>query len=282
MRLLSALLLLPLFWPAPAIAAEPLPVPALRAPVTDQAGLLSAADTAGLNARLATFAQEKGSQVAVLIVPTTAPETIFEYSFRVADTWKLGRGGVDDGVLLVVAVNDRKTHLQVGYGLEGAIPDARARQILDDIIRPHFQRGDFAGGVNAGTDAVIRLINGEALPPPARRAPAGKGAGDNFFAAIVAGVIAGFFARGLFGRLFGGLAGGGVAFAVALALGLAAGMAVFAAVFALIAANAAGRGGIGGFPIGMGGGGFGRGGFGGGGFGGGGGGFGGGGASGSW
>jgi uncharacterized protein len=278
---LALVLLLPLLWLAALAGAaegEVQPVPPLTAPVTDLANLLSAPDTAALNAKLLTFAQEKGSQVAVLIVPTTQPETIFEYSFRVADTWKLGRKGVDDGVLLVLAVNDRKSHLQVGYGLEGAIPDIRAKQILDDIMRPYLSRGDFSGGINAGVDSVIKLINGEALPAPKAQQRSGKGAGDALFFAIIAGVIAGFFTRAIIGRFFGGLAGGGVAFAVAMLLGLAFGMAFIAAVFALLAGLSSGRGGIGGFPLG----GMGGGGFGGGGFGGGGGGFGGGGASGSW
>ena len=137
MRLITALFLLPLLWlSAPLWAAEgdPQPVPALQAPVTDLAQLLSQADTTALNDKLMAFSRQKGSQMAVLIVPTTAPETIFDYSFRVADSWKLGRKGVDDGVLLVVAVKDRKTHLQVGYGLEGAIPDARAKQIIENFM----------------------------------------------------------------------------------------------------------------------------------------------------
>jgi uncharacterized protein len=277
---LALLLLLPLLWLAALAGAaegDLQPVPPLTAPVTDLANLLSAPDAAALNAKLLTFAQEKGSQVAVLIVPTTQPETIFEYSFRVADTWKLGRKGVDDGALLVLAVNDRKSHLQVGYGLEGAIPDIRAKQILDDIMRPYLSRGDFSGGVNAGVDSVIKLINGEGLPAP-KAQRSGKGAGDALFFAIIAGVIAGFFTRAIIGRFFGGIAGGGVAFAVAMVMGLAFGMAFIAAVFALLAGMSSGRGGIGGFPLG----GMGGGGFGGGGFGGGGGGFGGGGASGSW
>lgn len=281
MRLLTALLFLPLFWLsglALAAEGEPLPVPALRAPVTDLAQLLGPADTQALNDKLLAFSQQTGSQVAVLIVPTTQPETIFEYSFRVADQWKLGRKGVDDGVLLVVAVQDRTTHLQVGYGLEGAIPDIRAKQILQDIIRPRFQGGDFAGGVNAGVDAVIKLINGEQLPAPAARPRRGQQNENPLMIAVLAGVFAGLFARAIFGRLFGSVAGGGVGFAVAMLLGLAVGaavgVAVMAGVFALVASR---RGGF--IPGGFGGGG---GGFGGGGFGGGGGGFGGGGASGNW
>lgn len=275
------LLLLPLWWlvaTAPAAAADVRPVPALTAPLTDEPHLLSAADAQALNAKLLSFSQQKGSQVAVLIVSSTEPETIFDYSFRVADSWKLGRKGVDDGVLLVVAVDDRKTHLQVGYGLEGAIPDARAKQILQDIIAPHFRQGDFAGGLNAGVDAVIALINGEQLPAPTARGN-GQEVGNFFFVALVAGVIASFVLRAFLGDFLGGLGGGGVAFALAMILGLAVGAAMIVAVFAFIVAVGKGGRGVGGG--GWSGGGFG-GSSGGGGFSGGGGGFGGGGASGSW
>lgn len=283
MRSILALLLLPLFWLpalAPAAEGDMQPVPVLRAPVTDLANVLAPADLAALNQKLLAFSQARGSQIGVLIVPTTAPEDIFSYSFRVADTWKLGRKGVDDGALLVVAINDRKTHLQVGYGLEGAIPDLRANQIVDDILPPYFRRGDFAGGINAATDTIIKLIEGEnlALPEPRQSMSGERGgiSGNGIFLAIIAGLIASFIGRAILGRFLGGLAGGGVAFAIALAMGLAIGVAVFAALFAMIAAS--GRGGM--FIPGGFGGGFGRGGF--GGFGGGGGGFGGGGASGDW
>lgn len=289
MRALAVLLLLPLLWLAPLAAAaegDLQPVPVLKAPVTDLASLLPPAEAAALNARLLAFSAQKGSQVAVLIVPTTQPETIFEYSFRVADTWKLGRKGVDDGVLLVVAVQDRKTHLQVGYGLEGAIPDARAKQVLQDIIRPRFQQGDFAGGIGAGVDAVLRLVEGEQLALPERRARGGEQQDPRFLMALVAGVVGALFLRGLLGRLPGGLLGGGIGAGAALLLGMGVAAAVGIGVMVVVAALFIGFGHMlpGGFGGGMGGGrgGFGGGGFGGGGFGGGGGGFGGGGASGDW
>jgi len=281
MRLMTTLLLLPLLWLSGlCLAAEgdPLPIPALTAPVTDTAGLLNPADVDALNTRLLLFSKEKGSQIAILIVPTTAPEDIFSYSFRVADNWKLGRKGVDDGVLVVIAVQDRKSNLQVGYGLEGAIPDARAKQVLDDIMAPHFRQGDFAGGLNAGTNALIKLINGEDLPAPQSRQGRNKGNENAIVLAIVAGVVGGLLIRGVFGRGFGSVAGGGIALAIALLLGVAIAAAIFAAIFAAVAATSSGRGGFGGLGGGYGGGGFG----GGGGFSGGGGGFGGGGASGSW
>jgi uncharacterized protein len=283
MRILPALLLAPLLWLAGlALAAEGdlQPIPALRAPVTDVAGVLAPADLDALNRKLLAFSEQQGSQVVVLIVPTTAPENIFDYTFRVAEAWKPGRKGVDDGVVLMLAINDRKSHMQVGYGLEGAIPDIRAKQILQDIMPPYLRRGDYAGGIDAGTDAVIKLIKGENLPLPEPQQVRGGGgdSGSAIFFAIIAGLVASAFFRVILGRLLGGLAGGAVAFGLALALGLAVGLAVMAAFFAMLAAG--GRGGF--IPGGFGGGGFGRGGFGGGGFGGGGGSFGGGGASGDW
>lgn len=258
------------------------PVPALTSPVTDLADLLPPGEEDALTSRLQAFSLEKGSQIAVLIVPTTQPEDIFSYSFRVADNWKLGRKGVDDGVLLVIAVQDRKTNLQVGYGLEGAIPDARAKQILEDIIRPRFQAGDFPGGVNAGVDALMKLINGEALPAPSQ-VKTGNIDGNPLLIAIIAGIFVGLIVRAIFGRFFGGLAGGGVALILALLLGAAITVALMAAVFAGLGVGANGNGGRGRHG-GLGGGSFGGGGFGGGGggFSGGGGGFGGGGASGGW
>lgn len=287
MRLIPLLFAWLLWLPVLAAAneGEPQPVPALTAPVTDLADLLPPAEESSLNSRLLAFSKEKGSQVAVLIVPTTRPEDIFSYSFRVADTWKLGRKGVDDGVLLVIAVKDRKTHLQVGYGLEGAIPDARAKQILQDIIRPRFQAGDFPGGVNAGVDAVMALISGEPLPAPSAQGKRDSQQQNPVVLALVIGVIAGMFLRAATGRLIGGLSGGGIALAIALFMGTALATAVIVGVIVVLFAALAGDGRrFGGYHGGFGGGGFGGGSFGGGGggFSGGGGGFGGGGASGDW
>ena len=282
---LPALLLFCLFWlPSLLLAVEGdvQAVPPLTAPVMDLADLLPAADESALNTRLQAFSAENGSQIAVLIVPTTQPEDIFSYSFRVAESWKLGRKGIDDGVLLVIAVKDRKNNLQIGYGLEGAIPDARAKQILQDIIRPHFQAGDFSSGVNAGVDALITLIKGENLPEPSEE-DNGSTQQNPVMIAIIIGIMAGVFLRALLGRTLGGLSGGGIALTLALVLGAALGTAIFVAVIVLIFSLISGGG------RGLGAGGLGRGGFGGGGFGGGGGGFsgggggfGGGGASGGW
>jgi uncharacterized protein len=146
--------------------ADPIAVPALTARVTDQTGTLDATQMQSLEATLAAFEQAKGSQIAVLIVPTTGDETIEEYSIRVTDQWKLGRKGIDDGVLLLVAKNDRKARIEVGKGLEGVIPDAIANRIIDEDIAPRFKLGDFDGGLQAGVARVSGLINGEPLPPP--------------------------------------------------------------------------------------------------------------------
>lgn len=283
-RLLSWLCL-PLLWLAAwAFAAEGdvQAVPTLSTPVTDTAGLLDEQQRLALVDKILAFEKKQGSQVAVLIVPTTQPEDIFSYSFRVADAWKLGRKGVDDGVLLVVAVKDKKTHIQVGYGLEGAIPDITAKQILQDMIRPQFRQGDFYGGINVGLDAIMKAASGEALPPPKARSDGGLSGDKNPLPALVIAVVIGLFVRSIIGRVFGSLLGGGIAAGTALAFGIPLLFSIFLGIFALLAvATLSTRGG--------GGGGFGGGSFGGGSsssssssWGGGGGSFGGGGASGDW
>jgi uncharacterized membrane protein YgcG len=125
-------------------------VPPLSGRVVDQTGTLSSADVASLTQTLKNLEARKGSQVAVLIVPTTAPETIEQFSIRVAEAWKIGRKKIDDGALLVIAKNDRKLRIEVGYGLEGALNDVTAQRIIDEVITPRFRNGDFAGGISAG------------------------------------------------------------------------------------------------------------------------------------
>lgn len=141
-------------------------VPTLTSAVTDLTDTLSAADRNSLETALRDFSKQKGSQVAVLIVPTTQPETIEQFSIRAAETWKLGRDKIDDGVLLLVAKNDRKVRIEVGYGLEGAIPDAIGKRIVEETILPKFKSGDFAGGIRDGVQVIIKLIDGEQLPQP--------------------------------------------------------------------------------------------------------------------
>jgi uncharacterized protein len=272
-------------------------VPQLTGRVVDQTGTLSSSDIASLSQTLQDFEAKKGSQIAVLIVPTTDPETIEQYSIRVADAWKVGRKRVDDGAILLVAKNDRKLRIEVGYGLEGALTDVTSKRIIDEFIVPKFKSGDFAGGIWAGVDRIIKVIDGEPLPPPKPQQDYGASTDieELFNPFIIFGIfIAGVVLRGLFGRLFGSVATGGVAgFLVWMFVGSMAAsiiVAFIAFMFTLIGESIASSGGRGGYwPGGGYGGTFPGGGWGGGGgsrdnggFSGGGGGFGGGGASGSW
>jgi uncharacterized protein len=142
-------------------------IPPLTSRVTDLTNTLDAQQRDALEQKLAAFEAAKGSQIAVLIVPTTQPEAIEQYSIRVVEQWKLGRKAVDDGALLLVAKDDRKMRLEVGRGLEGAVPDAVAKRITADIIAPYFKKGDFAGGISAGVERLIKVVEGEPLPEPA-------------------------------------------------------------------------------------------------------------------
>jgi uncharacterized protein len=257
-------------------------VPPLSGRVVDQTGTLSSGDIASLTQTLKNLETRKGSQVAVLIVPTTAPETIEQYSIRVAEAWKIGRKKIDDGALLVVAKNDRKLRIEVGYGLEGALNDVTAKRIIDEVITPKFRDGDFAGGISAGVGRIIGVIDGEPLPAPASRQSSGSsGNFDPFnpfvlFAIFVVGAIL----RTTLGRLIGAVATGGVVGAVAwfIAGSLAASaiLGAIAFIFTMFGDSVASSGGGSGNWSGSGGSSDS------GGFGGGGGGFGGGGASGSW
>src|SRR5579862_9850377 len=150
----------------PFAASAQVAVPPLTGRVVDQTATLSASEMDALTQRLKDLEARKGSQVAVLIVPTTDPESIEQFSIRVAEAWKIGRKKVDDGALLVVAKNDRKIRIEVGYGLEGALTDVTARRIIDEIITPKFKSGDFAGGISAGVDRIIGVVDGEPLPAP--------------------------------------------------------------------------------------------------------------------
>src|SRR3978361_205248 len=144
-------------------------VPPLTGRVVDQTATLSGSEISSLDQTPKDFRDRKGSHVAVLIVPTTQPETIEQYSLRVAEAWKIGRKKIDDGAILVVAKNDRKLRIEVGYGLEGALTDVTVKRIIDEVITPKFRNGDFAGGVSDGVDRIIRVIDGEPLPAPTRR-----------------------------------------------------------------------------------------------------------------
>jgi uncharacterized protein len=191
-------------------------VPALVGRVVDQTGTLSSGDIDSLTQTLRAFEARKGSQVAVLIVPTTDPETIEQYSIRVADAWKIGRKKIDDGALLVIAKNDRKLRIEVGYGLEGALTDVTAKRIIDEIITPRFRNGDFSGGISAGVYRIIGVIDGEKLPappePPARSQQRGFDASDINPGLVGFGLIfVGAILRGLLGRLVGAVLTGSIA-----------------------------------------------------------------------
>ncbi len=197
-------------------------VPPLTGRVVDLTGTLSSDDISSLTQNLKNLELRKGSQVAVLIVPTTQPETIEQYSIRVAEAWKIGRKKIDDGALLVIAKDDHKLRIEVGYGLEGALTDVTARRIIDEVITPKFRSGDFAGGISAGVGRIIGVIDGEPLPAPAPEASHG-GDFDNwigFFNPLNPFFIFGVFAVGgtlrhLLGRLIGSAATGGVIGALA-------------------------------------------------------------------
>jgi uncharacterized protein len=188
-------------------------VPPLTGRVVDQTGTLSSGDIATLTQTLRNFEARKGSQIAVLIVPTTAPETIEQYSIRVADAWKVGRKKVDDGAILVVAKDDRKLRIEVGYGLEGALTDVTAKRIIDEVITPKFRNNDFAGGISAGVNQIIRVVDGEPLPAPRQQRQDSSLTEliDPFNPFVIIGVLVlGAFLRSALGRLFGSLATGGL------------------------------------------------------------------------
>lgn len=251
-------------------------VPELSRRVTDLTATLSAEQVAALESRLAAFEAKKGSQIAVLLVPTTQPEDIAQFGIRVADQWKIGREKVDDGVILIVAKNDRKLRIEVGYGLEGAIPDAIAKRVIAETITPHFKAGDFYGGIEAGVQQLMRLIEGEPLPAP--RSSGGDDGEDLFTILIIGGIVAGWLLSAMMSRpAAAGVAalGSGVVGAMLMGFSL---LLVLIAVFVFAGVASGFRGG-GGWSSGGGHGGFGGGG---GSWSGGGGGFGGGGASGSW
>ncbi|WP_066261892.1 TPM domain-containing protein [Hydrogenophaga flava] len=280
-----------LLWAALAWAQAVLPVPELRSRLIDQTGTLDAAQQASLESRLAAFEAQRGTQIVVVLVPTTQPEDIADYTQRLGDAWKIGRQDVGDGVLFVVAKNDRRVRIATSKTLEGAIPDLVARRIIDQAVTPAFRRNDFAGGIGAGVDQIIAHVSGENLPLPDGGAAedAGFAPMDLLIFLVFAVPMFSAVLRSLFGNKLGTLLTGAGAGAIAWVLTAVVWIAVGAGLLAMLAAlflqmlpstPSSGRGRHGGW----GGGGFGGGGrSGGGGFSSGGGGnFGGGGASGSW
>ena len=277
----------------PAASAQSLqPIPPLQSRVTDLTGTLTTGERSALEAKLAEFEARKGAQIAVLIVPTTKPEEIEQYSIRVVEAWKLGREKPDDGALLLVATEDRTLRIEVGRGLEGALTDLVSNRIIDESITPRFREGDFGGGISAGVDRMISVVDGEPLPEPEKHwSGEGRGLGDML--PLLFGLI--FFGsvvlRAIFGRALGSIATGGVAGGMAWLftqlLGLSIGVGFVGLVLSLLLGFGNGgrwssRPGHGGWTTGGWGGGSGSRGGGGGGFSGGGGSFGGGGASGRW
>ncbi len=270
------------------------PIPAYEAPVVDLTGTLAAQQQAALNEKLLAFQQRKGAQVAVLMVPTTEPEDIAQFGIRLADTWKVGREKPDDGAILIVAKNDRTMRIEVGYGLEGALTDLASRRIIEETVAPLFRQGDFYGGINAGLDQMIRVVDGEPLPEPDKTWKPDDGGGLPWPLLLIGGFMLASFLRPMIGRLpAAGVASAGgagltwlITSSVIGAVGAGLGLFLFTLLFGMGAGMRYGGGHVfrdRGWPGGFGGGGFGRGGGFGGGFGGGmGGGFGGGGASGRW
>jgi uncharacterized protein len=213
-------------------------VPPLTGRVVDQTGTLSSGDIAQLTQILKDLEQRKGSQVAVLIVPTTAPETIEQYSIRVAEAWKIGRKKIDDGALLLVAKNDRKLRIEVGYGLEGALNDITAKRIIDEIITPKFRSGDFAGGISEGVNRIIAVIDGEKLPatqPAPQQSFPGLDDVNPGWALVGTVLLAGMM-RAMLGRLLGaGVTGGVVGLLAWFVVGSLAGSLVAAVVVFIVA-----------------------------------------------
>ncbi len=187
-------------------------IPTLSQPVTDLTGTLSAAEVSAIEAQIQQLEATKGSQIAVLIVATTMPEVIEQYAIRVVDQWQLGREGIDDGVLLLVAKDDRKLRIEVGYGLEGVIPDAIAKRVIAETITPKFKQQQFANGISAGVGQLAQLIDGEPLPPPSMRRQQSAESFDSYIPMIFFTLVfLGPIMRSIFGRILGAMATGGLA-----------------------------------------------------------------------
>ena len=263
------------------LAGAQVPVPPLTGHVTDLTGTLTMEQKTALEQTLTAFEARKGSQLAVLMLASTAPEEIEQYALRVAEKWKLGRKKVDDGAILVVAKDDRAVRIEVGYGLEGALNDLTSKRIISEIILPRFKQQDFNGGVAAGVDQMIRVVDGEPLPAPSNTPGSSIGSVQQYAPVLfILALAVGSVLRAVLGKVPGSLVTGGVVAVIAWfvvgAVSMALGAGVVALFVTLLGGGMSGRafGGLGGY--------YGGGGRGGGGFSGGGGGFGGGGASGRW
>lgn len=231
------------------LAQDLQPVPTLAARVTDTTGTLTARQSDALEAKLGAFEREAGTQMVVLIVATTQPEDIAAYAYRVADQWKIGRRDIGDGLLILVAKNDRRVRIEVAKGLEGAVPDLAAKMIIDNALRPAFKAGDYAGGLNAAVDQLAARVRGEALPAPSakKHRPAssgGFGGGwDQLALFFFIGVpIVGVVLTGIFGRKLGGLATGGAAGGLAWLFGAPLLLAGIAGIVAIVLVGIVGIG----------------------------------------
>lgn len=204
-RALTALMLLPCLW-AGGVSAQTLQaVPPLSARVIDTTGTLDAGQQQALDTKLASFEKSRGTQIVVLMVPTTQPEDITDYTQRVGDLWKIGRKDIGDGLLLVVAKDDRKVRIAPAKALEGAVPDLAARQIIDRAITPKFREGDFAGGLNLAADHLMARITGENLPLPEAEGSQGRQSVAGFQWTDLAVFL--FFAVPIGGRILSGMMG---------------------------------------------------------------------------
>ncbi|CAN7792087.1 TPM domain-containing protein [Caballeronia sp. LjRoot34] len=218
----------------PCVASADVAIPPLTTHVTDETTTLTSEQRLALEQTLQAFEAKKGSQISVLIVPTTQPETIEQYSLRVVDQWKLGRGRIDDGVLLIIAKDDRTLRIEVGYGLEGALTDATSNRIINETIIPRFKQSDFFGGVSAGLDSIMSVIDGEPLPPPDQRAGGVSEQLARYLPILfVLTLVAGGVCRTLLGRLPGSVVTGGAVAAVAWMLSGSLLIAVLAGAIAL-------------------------------------------------
>ena len=251
-RALAAVFVAALAWAGlPALAQGLLPVPALTARVIDQTGTLDAAQRSGLETKLAAFEQRKGSQIVVLMVPTTQPEDIASYAQRVGDAWKIGRKDVGDGLLVIVAKDDRKMRIATAKALEGAVPDLAAVRIIDEEMKPRFRNNDFAGGLNAAVDRLVGLVDGEPLPEPSKSNSGSGGDGDfdweNLAIFLFVGVFVGApIVRAILGKTLGSVVMGGGIGVVAFFLTTSTVIAVIAGLIALMVSLFAGLAGFGG------------------------------------
>jgi uncharacterized protein len=251
-----------------ALSNAQVPIPPLTGHIIDQTQTLTEAQQQQIEASLAAFELRKGSQVAVLLVATTQPETIEQYALRVAEQWQLGRKKVDDGAVLVIAKNDRAVRIEVGYGLEGALNDATCKRIIEELISPRFRQQDFEGGIAAGVQRMMRVIEGEPLPAPASDKTAE--ALTDLTGIIVAGALLGFVLRAIFGRGAGSIMTAAIVgtatwfvlgvLSLALTASVVTMLTTWLGITGLLRARYGGRGGPGGGFRGGGGGGFGGGG----------------------